>query len=384
MPLKVMEVVEQRFLIVQEALRPGANVSAVSRQHRISRSTLYEWLASYQRAGLEGLVPRPSVPLKSPGQISAELEDAILLLRKQHQWGPRKIRDELRQQGWDPLPAISTVQQALARRGIGPLRPRQVRRRDPGQQFCREHSNELWQIDGSMYRLANGREYWVVDIVDDCSRFCLAAVVGPALTGLLAWTAFRTAVAAYGLPAQLLSDNGLCFTGRTHFETEVAFERQVHAAGTAMTHSRPYHPQCCGKIERLHRTDRDWQTLHKPVPRSLEQAQRHHDAFVEHYNQHRPHQSLDGDYPIQRYQPGEPLRLPTVELEPAGTYPPGCLRRRVKAGGGFSYGSTYRQLDARWAGITIGLIRTGGRLEVYYGSALIDTLIVGTHAHPKR
>ena len=174
MPLKVMDVVEQRFLIVQEALLPGANVSSVSRQHRIGRSTLYEWLEGYQRAGLEGLVPRPSVPLSSPGWIGGELEDEILRLRKQHQWGPRKIRDELRQQGWEPLPAISTVQQALARRGIGPLRPRKPRPRDPGQRFCREHSNELWQIDGSMYRLANGREYWVVDIIDDCSRYCVA------------------------------------------------------------------------------------------------------------------------------------------------------------------------------------------------------------------
>lgn len=383
MPLKVMDVVEQRFLIVQEALQPGVNVSAVSRQHRISRSTLYEWLEGYQRAGLEGLVPRPPVPLSSPGWIGGELEDEILRLRKQHQWGPRKIRDELRQQGWEPLPAISTVQQALARRGIGPLRPRKPRPRDPGQRFCREHSNELWQIDGSMYRLANGREYWVVDIVDDCSRFCVAAVIGPALTGQLAWLAFRTAVAAHGLPAQLLSDNGLCFTGQAH-GLEVAFERQVHAAGTTTTHSRPYHPQCCGKIERLHRTDRDWQTLHQPVPRSLAQAQQHHDAFREHYNHHRPHQSLDGDYPVQRYQPGQPLMLPTIELEPAGAYPPGCLQRRVKSGGEFSYGNSRRRIDGRWAGVNVGLIRQAGRLEVYYGASLIDTLLVGTIAHPTR
>ena len=383
MPLKVMDVVEQRFLIVQEGEQPGADVSAICRRHGISRSTFYEWRQRYAAEGLEGLVPRPRRPLSSPSQISGDLEDEILRLRKEHHWGPRKIRDELRQQGRSPLPAISTVQQALARRGVGLLRPRKPRPRDPGQAFCREHSNELWQIDGSMYRLANGQEYWVVDIVDDCSRFCVAAMVGPALTGQLAWTAFCSAVAAYGLPAQLLSDNGLCFTGKTH-DTEVAFERQVHAAGTSTTHSRPYHPQCCGKIERLHRTDRDWQELHRPAPRSLAQAQRHHDAFVEHYNQCRPHQSLDGDYPAQRYQPGVALTLPTVELEPAGAYPHGCLQRRVHPGGRFHYGDVTRHVDRRWAGINIGLVRKGARLEVYYGASLIDTLIVGSAAHPKR
>jgi transposase InsO family protein len=383
MPLKVMDVVEQRFLIVQEGLQPGADVTAICRQHRVGRSTFYEWRRRYEAEGLEGLVARSSRPNRSPGQVDGDLEDEILRLRKEHSWGPRKIRDELRQQGREPLPAISTVQQALARRGVGPLRPTRPRPRDPGQQFCREHSNELWQIDGSQFRLANGREYWVVDIVDDCSRFCVAALVGPSLTGLLAWTAFRTAVAAYGLPAQLLSDNGLCFTGRGR-GMEVAFERQVHAAGTTTTHSRPYHPQCCGKIERLHRTARDWQDRHQPVPRSLSQAQRQHDAFVEHYNQHRPHQSLGGDYPHQRYRPGERLLLPIIELEPAAAYPPGCLMRRVEANGRFSYARTHRSLDARWGGVTIGLLRHGGRLEVYYGASLIDTLIVGDLPHPTR
>jgi transposase InsO family protein len=368
---------------VQEGLQAGADVVGLCRRHGIARSTFYEWRDRYRLDGLEGLVPRSSRPQRSPGQITAELEDEILRLRKDEGWGPRKIRDELRHQGWDPLPAVSTVQQALARRGVGPVRPRRRQPRDPGQSFCREHSNELWQIDGSQFRLANGREYWVVDIIDDCSRFCVGALVGPSLTGLLAWTTFRTAVAANGLPAQLLSDNGLCFTGRTR-GLEVSFERQVHAAGTATTHSRPYHPQCCGKVERLHRTAREWRDRHRPAPRSLSQAQQLHDAFVEHYNSHRPHQSLNGDYPAQRYQPGVGLLLPVVELEPAGAFPLDCLKRRVGPGGQFKYGGTHHCIDARWGSVTIGLLRHGARLEIYYGASLIDTLLVGAIAHPTR
>jgi transposase InsO family protein len=382
MPLKVMDVVEQRLLIVLESQQPGVDVSALCRRHGIGRSTLYEWRRRHAEGGLAALVPVSTRPVGSPRQIPAELEDEILRLRKEHQWGPRKIRDELRQQGRAPLPALSTVQQALARRGVGPLRPPRPKPRDPGQQFCREHSNQLWQIDGRQGRLANGQEFWVVDIIDDCSRFCVAAIVGTSLNGLLAWQAFRTAVGRYGLPAQLLSDNGLCFTGRLR-GVEVAFERQVHAAGTSTAHSRPYHPQCCGKIERLHRTAREWLDRHQSVPRSLEQAQRQHDAFVEHYNHRRPHQSLGGDYPGQRYQPGQPLVLPATELEPAAAYPPGCIIRRLRADGSFKYGTTHRKLDARWGGVSVGLIRHGGRLEVYYGASLIDTLLVGQIAHPK-
>src|SRR5689334_6556891 len=110
MPLKVMDLVEQRFLIVQEGELPGADVAAICRRHQIARSTFYEWRERHHREGLEGLVPRSRRPVTSPGQIDGELEDEILRLRKEHSWGPRKIRDELRQQGRDPLPAISTVQ----------------------------------------------------------------------------------------------------------------------------------------------------------------------------------------------------------------------------------------------------------------------------------
>src|SRR4051794_23938611 len=104
MPLKVMDVVEQRFLIVQKCLEPGANVSAIGMEHKVGRSTLYEWLDGYRAGGLEGLLPKSRRPLTSPGQVAPAVEDEILRLRKEHSWGPRKIRDELRQQGREPLP----------------------------------------------------------------------------------------------------------------------------------------------------------------------------------------------------------------------------------------------------------------------------------------
>ena len=121
-----------------------------------------------------------------------------------------------------------------------------------GQRFQRPHSNDLWQIDGTEHRLVNGRQFWVVDILDDRSRFLLAALVGLTLTGALAWEAMRIAVAAYGLPRQLLSDNGTTFTGKLHGFV-VYFERQVRAAGIDFINGRVRHPQTQGKIERQHR-----------------------------------------------------------------------------------------------------------------------------------
>lgn len=77
---------------------------------------------------------------------------------------------------------------------------------------------------GPQRHLADATPYWAVDLVDDHSRYCPNLLVGPALTGQLAWATLRGAVASYGLPAQRLSNNGLCFTGRLHAMI-VSFER---------------------------------------------------------------------------------------------------------------------------------------------------------------
>lgn len=378
MPLKVMDVVDQRVRIVLEAEEPGVNARALCARHGIGRSTLYEWRAAYRRGGLAGLVPRSRAPRSSPWQLPVEVEDRVLALRKEHGWGPRKIRDQLRREGL-PVPAISTVQQALARRGV--LTPRRERRgpRNEGRRFAREHSNQLWQIDGTQHRLANGREFWVVDIVDDCSRFCVTALVGPSLTGALAWRAVREAVGRFGLPAELLSDNGACFTGRTQSRI-VSFERQVHAAGVRFRHSRPYNPRCCGKVERIHQTQKDW-LARRPAARSLSAAQTLLEQFRQHYNTDRPHQALDGRAPVEVYTPAEAVELPALDLAPADAFPDGATLRKVSTAGTFGYRRTRFKLSERFAGVTIGLLPDRNRLHVYYGSSLIETYITaGTNA----
>jgi transposase InsO family protein len=389
MPLKVMDLVEQRLAVLQEPGWSGRSVREVCRRHRISPDTFYAWKRAYEAGGLEGLLPASRRPRSSPRQLPAELEDQILTLRKDHGWGPRKIRDTLARQTAaatqagvpDPptVPAISTIQQALARRGVLAPRPRRPPRRSEGQRFARAASNELWQIDGAQRHLADGSPYWVIDLVDDYSRYCPNVLVGPALTGQLAWTALRAAVAAYGLPAQLLSDNGLCFTGRLH-GIVVSFERQVAQAGIRFAHSRPYHPQTCGKVERLHATITHYLAHHHQPPRTLVEAQAQHDAFREHYNTTRPHQALDGATPAERYQPGQPQHLPVIELVPADTNPPGCLRRRVSPSNGtFTYAKRSFNLGDRWAGVTVGVLREHARLHVFYGHSLIETFLVGTN-----
>ncbi len=213
-----------------------------------------------------------------------------------------------------------------------------------------------------------------MELLDDHSRFCPGIGVGSTLSGQLAWTTLVLAVEVYGLPEWMLSDNGRCFTGRLDRQ-QVSFERRLAEAGIRFTHSRPYHPQTCGKVERFHRTQREWLARRDP-PTTLVEAAALMATFRAHYNDDRPHEALAGLAPVDRYRPGDPLLLPTVDLPPADFTPPGALARKTRPSGRFGYAGRDFDLGERFASVTVGIVREPARLHVYYGSSLIQTFLV--------
>ncbi len=81
--------------------------------------------------------------------------------------------------------------------------------------------------------------------------------------------------------------------------------------------------------------------------------------FRGHYNSERPHEALGGFTPAERYRPGHPLLLPTVDLPPADHTPPGALHRKTSIHGRFGYAGRNFDLGQRFAAVTVGLIREG-------------------------
>jgi hypothetical protein len=121
-------------------------------------------------------------------------------------------------------------------------------------------------------------------------------------------TDLHTAIAAHGRPERLLTDNGAVFTG--HYRGGwVALEREVLALGIKLTHSRPYHPSTCGKVERLHQTVKKW-LAKQPRARTVVQLQTQLEAFAEYYNTVRPHRALGRRTPSAAWH-GRPRALPT-------------------------------------------------------------------------
>ena len=391
MGLKVVTMAELRLDVLTEPLRTGETVAGVCRRYGISRDTYYRYRRRYLAEGLAGLEDQSRRPNSSPVKIPAQLELQIVEMRKGHpRWGARRIRTELTRAGIDP-PAISTIHQVLVRNGLVAAQPPRRPRAD--KRFEREIANDLWQIDATQIPLGDSTKGWVVDLIDDHSRYLLTALAGPASTGELAWDAFETAASRYGLPRQVLSDNGLCFTGRLH-GTEVMFEKSLDDLGVEMINSAPYHPQTLGKLERFHRTLKEWLRDEGP-PFDLEHLQELLDGFRFHYNRQRPHQGIGDATPAERYGteplPPAQIRLPGPEEMTGPSYPPHSILRKVGSSGNLGYSGKLIQVGMRWAGATLRIIPLGELTHIYYGEMVIRTLTInpdryyqGLNGHGRR
>jgi transposase InsO family protein len=318
--LRELNVVEQRYRAVLEVLS-GIPVIEVAERYGVARQTVHRWMSRYRADGIAGLVDHSHAPKRHPWQIPAQVEAVICELRRAHRrWGPRRLVFELDRRGYPGL-SRSTVYRVLVRhRLIEPVSRR--KRRDQYRRWERPVPMQLWQMDvtASLF-LADGRECKIITGIDDHSRFCVIAAVVLRATARAVCSAFVEAMRTYGVPAEVLSDNGKQFTGRfgKPRPAEVMFERICRENGIAQRLTKPRSPTTTGKIERLHQTlQQELLSVHEPFA-TIEDAQAAVDAWRADYNADRPHQSLGMAFPAARFVPAANevlgLRVPP-ELAP--------------------------------------------------------------------
>ena len=374
--------VEQRHKAVLEVLG-GASITDVARRYGVTRQTVHSWLRRYGSSGLAGLVSHSSRPTSCPHKMSPEVIARVLELRRAYPgWGPRTILHHLAREGVDPLPGRSSVYRCLVRHGlIDPQKRR--RRREDYKRWERSRAMELWQMDvmGGV-KLEDGSELKIVTGLDDHSRFCISASLVVRATARPVCEALAEALRRYGVPDQILTDNGKVFTSRfgpSH--GEVLFDRICRENGIRHLLTAPFSPTTTGKVERFHKTVRKEFLAGKVFP-SLEQAQAELDAWVKAYNHTRPHQGIGMASPVSRFAAAAttssaPL-LPQegkecVQGEPVETHDL-WARRKVSANGRIRLvGKNYtvgRFLAGELVEVEIG---RDGLVNVYHRGVLVLT-----------
>ena len=246
-----------RLLAITTGGLPGVTITALCAELGISRKTYYEWRNRFDKEGPAGLEPRSRRPLLSPNQVPAVIEQLIVRLREQLPLdnGALAIFYQMQRDGVVPLPSPRTIHRVLVRNGLVAPQPKK-RPRSSWVRFEYDNPNECWQIDATQWELRDGRIAWIMDVLDDHSRYMPAADAVLSDTAEAAWKAICHAADEIGLPAKVLSDNGLCFTGGG--TGPGTFITNLAALGIVKANSRPYHPQTCGKLERAHQTLKKW------------------------------------------------------------------------------------------------------------------------------
>ena len=337
MVLAVVSVSEQRLLAVREVLDSGASVTDVARRYGVDRRTVHRWLVRYANEGMAGLVDQSSKPDSCPHQIPAVVEALIVSMRRAHPgWGPRTILNQLRRQIDDP-PSRSAVYRALVRHGLIVSKPRR-RQRAEYKRWERSRAMELWQIDvmGGV-RLSDGTQLSVVTGIDDHSRFCVIATLVPRATARPVCDALMEGLSRYGVPDQILTDNGKVFTGKLAQKPAVVlFDRICLNNGIRHILTAPYSPTTTGKVERLHKTLRK-EFFSAQTFDTITEAQAGLDVWVGYYNYDRDHQGIGDVPPIRRFELVASSEVEVVDgemdiTEPGESKPQPVVRRVDSAG----------------------------------------------------
>lgn len=288
---------ELRLKAVKLHLEEGYSQVWIAQQLGIAEKTLVEWVKRYREGGEEGL--RPGYPY--PGSGRAKVPPAVKhkiteLKRKYPTFGVKRIAQVLRRVFFLPA-SRETVRRTLHQQGLILKEKRKARRSPPKPRFFeRATPNQMWQSDIFTFRLG-GKNAYLIGFMDDYSRYLVGCDLFRSQSAEHVLEVYRTAVGEYGVPKEVLTDQGRQYTnwrGKTRFELELQKDRVHHIK------SRAHHPMTLGKIERFWKTI--WEDfLVRAKFDSFESARERVRLWVKHYNHQRPHQGIGGLCPADRF-----------------------------------------------------------------------------------
>jgi hypothetical protein len=233
---------------------------------------------------------------------------------------------------------------------------------------------ELWQMDVvGGFPLADGTSAKALTGIDDHSRMCVCARLMNRERTRTVCDGLRDALARFGAPEQILTDNGKVFTGRFHHPpVEVLFDAICRQNGIEHLLTQPRSPTTTGKIERFHRSMRAEFLGAAKTFSSIRTAQQALDEWVNYYNNARPHQSLAMATPAEKFTPSSSTHSApaTAGADRSGE---GWVSRKVGANGVVCVSWQQVCIGAHYAAARCDVHVDGDLLRFWVGDKLVKT-----------
>jgi transposase InsO family protein len=288
-----------KLRIVREVLDRGVSTERAAQLFGISKSAIMGWVRRFELGGAEALEPGPvGQRPRQPSAANLELKQAVEALRREHpDYGTRRIRDVLAR--FEALGVSETdVRRIVHEAGLmADAPPSHATKEHPPRSFERAEPNQLWQSDIFTFLLRKHERVYVAAFLDDHSRFIVGYSLAYHQRSSLVLEAMSRAIADYGAPREVLTDQGRQYTA---WRGQTEFEGELRQHGIRHVKSRPQHPQTLGKIERFWKTLWD-EFLSRTVFSDYADCIRRFALYVHAYNFQRPHQALGGLVPADRF-----------------------------------------------------------------------------------
>jgi transposase InsO family protein len=360
MPWRTMDVREQRVRFVVAAHRREKSMAELCREFEVSRPAGYEWLRRYEQGGVNAIAERSRRPHVSPRRKDEATEQQVIALRRRYpDWGARKLRVLLAEQGVEL--ARNTIHRILLRHGL--VHPGD-RHDVASERFERSRPNELWQMD------FKGPKLWhqavgPLSVLDDHSRYLLALQAVGSTRSELVREQLESVFQRCGVPEAMLMDHGVPWWGARSAGGMTELSLWLMRQGVQLHWSRVRHPQTQGKVERFHGE------LQRALARRrvlVPDVQAWLDEFRWEHNHVRPHEALGMQRPASRWRPSERRYDPQP---PRWEYPAGAKVRKVDSQGKLTLGDRNWHISGALCGEWVQVVKLGERVQVYYCSTLV-------------
>lgn len=341
-----------RYTVVELAERAG-----------VTRQCVHKWIGRWKEHGEAGMEELSRAPL-NPRRVDPELVQRLVQLKGEHaDRGPEKLVAMMSDRDGKLPMATSTASKILDAYGLVRRRKRRERVGPPSSAPRRPipgPGHTLTADHQGYFRLGNGQYCYPLTLVDPGSRYLLAIDAQVRPTVEAAWKVFERVFSEFGVPDQILTDNGVPFCSARSLGGLTELSKRWVKLGIHIARIDPGRPQQNSVHERIHRTvGTNPQHTHLLQKRTYE-------ALRYDYNWLRPHKSLDLKPPAERLTPFRRsyASLRGVELE----YPPHFQLRRVHPNGELTIDGGRIYLSGVLAHELVGLDQVEDHcIEIYFG-----------------
>jgi transposase InsO family protein len=356
----------------------GLTIQELALHYGKSERTIYRWLNNHIKKNSASQHHQKKTYIRSR-KYAPEIFTRIKEIKQEiPQRSAPIIRKLLKKEFPDPIPSLSTIYNYLHEEGLV-YRPKY--RRQGYVKFERSQPNDLWQIDiAGVQTVGHLEKLYLIALLDDNSRFVVAAEHFTNQKGINVIKMIRNAVLAYGRPNQILADNGTQFKNLLG-ELGTKYTRLLEILDIKPIFAKPNHPQTKGKLERWFGTVKQMfltEARHKIKLNShytLTEFNQMFKNWVNWYNTEKPHRSLPGNNPpIKRYLNTEDRVFRPLKINVNWTrWLHELEMRKVNKYNEIHYKTQKFYIPPGYSGIRVEVIEYEDKIEIYYRDQLIIT-----------